>query len=174
MADGDLDQSEFGIAFTFTRPVPAYYRDANGITLVAPIDVPRFDHDPVGKPLGLLIEGATYFGQADRPLLDPLMLPEDITGQETTVFHATVDVAGEITRSAWYSRNAPATINALLSGAGHHIEIGVILGFREKKGASDRTGYVRYRGHSWSLATLLSAGSGAVLADDAGRPLIGG
>lgn len=174
MADGDLDQSDFDAAFAFTRPLASEYRDANGDNQSAAIDVPRFDHDEEGNPLGLLIEGGPWLGQADSALIDPLMLPEDITGQEVTIFHMFAQTDGAIVRRAWYSRDAIAMINGLLAGAGRHVSIGLIAGYRENKGQPGETGYVRYRGQSWGLATLISAGGDTVLADEADRPLIGG
>jgi len=167
MAAGDLDQSDFSVAFAFTRPLAAAYRDANGDDQSAVIDNPRFDHDAQGNPLGLLVEGGPYLGQADRALIDPLMLPADIAGQEVTIFHAVTDSDSTIIRRAWYSRDAIGMINGLLAGAGHHAEIGLISGFRENKG-----GYVRYRGQSWMLAPLIAASATHLLADDAGRPLL--
>jgi len=44
--------------FNFTRPYTADYYNASGNLVTAPIDQPRFDHDPItNDPLGLLIEG---------------------------------------------------------------------------------------------------------------------
>ncbi|VWX62572.1 hypothetical protein [Sphingorhabdus sp. 109] len=174
MADGDIDQSDFAVAFTFARPLAAAYRDANGDSQSAAIDTPRFDHDSDGNPLGLLVEGGPYLGQADRTLIDPLMLPENIVGEEVTILHSMTDIDGTIIRRAWYSRDAIAMINGLLAIAGRHAEIGLIAGFRENKGEPDETGYVRYRGQSWHLVPLISATGGVFLADAAGRPLIGG
>lgn len=44
--------------FTFERPYTADYYDSAGVLQTAPINTPRFDHDPTTKDsLGLLIEG---------------------------------------------------------------------------------------------------------------------
>lgn len=69
-------------------------------------------------------------------------------------------------RRAWYSRNVAAAIDALLAQAGHHLEIGVIMGFRR-----NIDGAVRYRDQVWTLAGVLMVGS-AALTDGEGRPII--
>jgi hypothetical protein len=173
MADGDLGQDDFDVAFSFSRPIAADFVSAAGTIQNAAVDAPRFDHDTNGDPLGLLIEGGPVLGQADRVKIDPLMLAEDIVGQEVTVFHARTMPDGTVERRAWYSRDAIATINGLLAGVGRHHSIGLIAGFRENKGGPEETGYVRYRGQSWQLAELLAVGDGKLLSDEAGRPLIG-
>lgn len=165
----DLKQAQFGIAFDFTRPLAADYRNAAGAIVEAAIDAPRFDHDEAGIALGLLVEGGPYLGQADRARLDPLMLPEDYPGSEMTVLHARTLAGGSIERRAFYTRDAKAMIDALLNGAGHHRSVGVIAGFRENKG-----GFVRYRGQSWYLPELLATGAGDLVGDGNGRALTGG
>lgn len=167
----DLDQRDFDIAFAFSRPTAAAYRNAAGQQLTAPVDVPRFDHDD-SAPIGLLIEPGLQLGQADRVALDPLMIPEAMLTAQVTVLHA-LDMGQGVVRRAWYSENVVATINALLGIAGHHSMIGVIAGFRERKGTRFEAGFVRYRAQSWYLTRALAASATAALSDDAGRPLIG-
>lgn len=167
----DLDQRDFDIAFAFSRPTAAAYRNMAGQQLTAPVDVPRFDHDD-GLPLGLLIEPGLQLGQADRVRFDPLMIPEQMLTGQVTVLHA-LDMGQGLVRRAWYSENVVATIDALIGISGRHAMIGVIAGFRERKGTRFEAGYVRYRAQSWYLTRALAASTTAVLTDDAGRPLIG-
>lgn len=172
MADGDLDQGDFDIAFAFVRPTAAAYRNGAGAIVLAAADTPRFDHLGDGTPLGLLVQPGEQLGQADRVRLDPLMLPEDLIAGRVTVFHA-LDIGTGLVRRAWYSEDAKATIDACLSIAGHHQAIGVIAGFRARQGGRFEAGFVRYRRQSWSLTRVLAANAGAALTDDDGRPLIG-
>lgn len=171
MADGDLDQRDFDIAFAFSRPNAAAYRNAAGALVTAPVDTPRFDFEE-GVSLGLLVETGAELGQADRTRFDPLMVPEALLTKRVTVLHA-LDMGSGLVRRAWYSEDLTATLDALLSIAGHHAHIGVLEGYRKRKGSRFEAGYVRYRGQSWYLTRALSAGPGLVLADDADRPLIG-
>lgn len=173
MADGDLDQGDFDIAFAFTRPGAAAYRNAAGALVQAGINVPRFDHLPDGTPRGFLVQPGEQMGQADRALLDPLMLPAELLSDRVTVLHA-LDTGTGLVRRAWYSQDAKATIDACLSIAGHHLSIGVIAGFRARQGSRFEPGFVRYRRQSWSLTRALAASSLAALSDEDGRPLIGG
>ncbi|PXW79001.1 hypothetical protein C7451_10163 [Blastomonas natatoria] len=172
MADGDLDQGDFDIAFAFTRPTAAAYRNAAGAVTTAGPGVPRFDHLPDGTPRGLLVQPGEQLGQADRVRLDALMLPADLLSARVTVLHA-LDIGGGLVRRAWYSEDAKATIDACLGIAGHHVSIGVIAGYRARQGSRFEPGFVRYRRQSWALTRVLAANTVAALADDAGRPLIG-
>jgi hypothetical protein len=179
VADGDLFQQDFGVAFDFSRSEAAAYLDGEGEEQTAPIDAPRFDHDGDGAARGLLITPGSDLGTQDRIALDPLMLPEALvdgprlSDLEATVFHAFVPLGADpwvIERRAWYTRDARATIDGLLSQAGHHLDIGVISGFRANLG-----GFVRLRGHVWTLAgVLLDQAGGAALttAADEGKPII--
>ena len=173
MADGDLDQGDFDIAFAFTRPTAAAYRNPGGALVEAAIDAPRFDHLPDGTPRGLLVETGDQLGQADDVRLDALMLPEDLLSARVTVLHA-LDMGAGLVRRAWYSEDAKATIDACLSIAGHHVSIGVIAGYRARQGSRFEPGFVRYRRQSWALTRVLAASSIAALGDEGGRPLIGG
>lgn len=168
----DLDQRDFDIAFSFSRPTIAAFRTAQGTAISAPVDTPRFDHDQDGNRRGLLVEPGALLGQADRVSFDPLMLPVELLDAQVTVLHA-VDQGNGLIRRAWYSEDAVATINSLLKIAGHHHMIGVLAGFRERKGSRFEAGFVRYRQQSWYLARALAADQTRALADDAGRPLIG-
>jgi hypothetical protein len=172
MADGDLDQGDFDIAFAFTRPNAAAYRNAAGAIVLAGTNAPRFDHLSDGTPRGLLVQPGQQLGQADRVRLDPLMLPEDLLVGRVTILHA-LDIGAGIVRRAWYSENAKATIDACMSIAGHHVSIGLIAGYRARQGSKFEPGFVRYRRLSWSLTRAIAATQAAALADDDGRPLIG-
>lgn len=172
MAATDLTQADFDIAFAFARSEASAYVDAAGGDQVAPIDVPRFDHDPAGASRGLLLTPGTDLGTADRIAIDPLMLPAPLVDgaasgeREATVFHAFVPLGADpwiIDRRAWYTRQATAMIDGLLAQSGHHVEIGVVTGFRPNLG-----GFVRLRGEVWTLPAGLSGnGAGAALAVDA-------
>ncbi|MEZ5709716.1 MAG: hypothetical protein R3E02_10055 [Blastomonas sp.] len=168
MADGDLSQAEFDLAFAFSRPLAAAYRNGAGVLVQAAIDAPRFDHDATGAPLGLLIEPGSWLGAADRPLFDPLMLPDDMAGREATILQEFDDGRGAELRRAFYTRNAVAAIGSLMRQAGHHRALGVIDGFAPNMG-----GHVRYRGQSWYLPRIVGTGmDGFALGDGEGHALI--
>lgn len=168
-----LRAAQFGTAFSFSRAAAAAYRDAGGLVQTAPADAPRFDHDGTGTPLGLLTGSGAEPGAGDRLSIETAMLPADMLvpvppyDGSATVFHRFDTGAGE-QRRAWYSRDARATINALLAQAGHHKEIGVIRGHKQPNGD-----VVRYRGQAWLLPPLLvQAGTGERVTDGEGRPVI--
>lgn len=162
--DGDIGQAHFDGWFDFARPVPAAYRDAGGVLVTAAVDVPRFDHDADGKAIGLLVEPGAALGQADRVRLQA----DSIGPVLATIFHARRLSDGSIERRAWYSRDPQATINACLAGAGHHLSIGAIAGYRANLG-----GFCRYRDVDWQLTDLIAADAGRAIGDGAGRALIG-
>jgi len=162
----DLTQDDFSVAFSFARSAAGSYRDAAGVVRSAAVDVPRFDHDEAGAPLGLLIAPGADIGEHDRIELDPFMLPEDlVTGIDDTTRRATIlhafTPAGEtaLRRNAWYSRNTKFMVDALLRQAGRHQSIGVIEGFRINLG-----GLVRYRGHDWWLPGVLQTEGASLIA----------
>lgn len=167
MADGDLTSADFAAWFDFTRPTQLPYLDATGAAQLADPDVPRFDHDDMGAPLGLLVERGAVPGQSDRAVLQAGVLASSVN-TDCTVLHARTLDDGSVERRAWYSRDPAMTINAMMLFAGHHCSIGVIPGYRENKG-----GYVRYRGFSWMLPGFIATGDGPVLADDQDRPILG-
>lgn len=183
MADpGELTSADFDLAFTFARSEAAVYRAADGSEAEAAIDAPRFDHDDLGNPRGLLISPGSDMGRQDRTAIDPLILPADIVegegaaDRDVTIFHAfrpaqdgepdqTAFEAG-IEYRAWYARDAAARIDALLRQPGHHLTIGVVRGFRPNSNGS-----VWYRGRFWQLPGAVRTGS-AALTDGTGKPLI--
>lgn len=162
MADGDLTSAEFDLAFTFSRSEAAIYRNAAGIEQTAPINAARWDHAADGTPLGLLIGAGSDLGHNDRIAIDPLILPATLAdfttvgASDATVLHHFDDGTGAM-RRAWYTRNARATIDALLAQQGHHLSIGVIPGLR-----APENGYVRYRGEAWVPPPLLVSGNAFV------------
>lgn len=171
----ELGPDDFALAFTFSRSAPAPYRDAAGVEQVAAVNVPRFDHDETGRPLGLKVSRGAELGQEDRPRLDPLILPADLVEspdpaeREVTVFHHWLAEGAQAERrDAWYSRNAVAAIDALGRQAGNHLAFGVVRGFVPNRG-----GEARLRAQSWTLAgyLLASTATGRVLTDGA-NPLI--
>ena len=163
-----LGPDSFAIAFDFSRSEAAAYVNAAGANVTAAIDAPRFDHDPGGVELGLLVTAGSDFGAQDRVTIDPAMLPVELltgAGEAATVFHW-FDGGSGPQRRAFYSRAAQATIDALLAQAGHHLAIGAVPGFRPNKG-----GFVRYRGEAWQLPGIVTS-SGAGLLGQPGRALL--
>lgn len=171
-----LTSAQFDLAFTFARSEAAQHRNGAGALVTAAVDAPRFDHDIAGAPLGFLTGVGADLGGGDRVAIDPLMLPAALlTGElpgdrDATVFHRFDTGSGE-QRRAWYSRDVTATIAALLHQAGHHLELGVVAGFRRNEDGRTAAGFVRYRGEVWQLPELLGV-TGGVLADLEDRPLI--
>jgi len=173
MAESDLFQADLDLAFSFARSEGGAYRDSAGAVQMAAPDVPRFDHDAGGVPRGLLIAAGMGLGGGDRLTIDPLILPADLFAPASlavTIFHRFDGGSGDA-RFAYYSRNVVSTINALLMQAGHHLEIGVIRGFRSVADDIPGANFVRYRGGMWQLPAVLASG-GALVTDGAGRPLI--
>lgn len=177
MPTGDLRRANFGAAFTFVRSETAPYRNANGTAVTAGVNTPRFDHGADGTAFGLLLSAGADIGGRDRTRIRASALPDDLFDAGTpgacdvTILHRyAAPVANDAdrveVRHAWYSRNVKNAIDALLMQAGHHLEIGVLRGFRP-----NYSGMVRFRGHTWALAGVLMAGS-VPLNDGAGRPLI--
>lgn len=164
---GGLTSADFDIAFLFTRSEIATYRDAAGAMQNAAVDVPRFDHDPTGIALGLKVSLGSEIGGHDRPAIDPLMLPAEMTSgaAEATVFHRFDPGTGEV-RRAYYTRSARVTIDRLLAQIGHHREIGVVAGFRPID-----NGMIRFGGNAWDPPALIAVGI-QLIEDGFDRPLI--
>lgn len=166
-----LTSAAFATAFTFARSEAVQHRNAAGAVVTAAAGTPAFDHDPAGAPLGLLVSEGVELGGHDRIALDPLMLPAALIGgtgegdREVTVLHCFDAGSGEECRAV-FSRNALATIDALLDQPGHHKSIGVVPGFRPAEG-----GVVHYRGRIWLLPELL-ASAGVPIADSSVRPVL--
>ena len=162
MAEIRLTGRDIDLAFAFARTEPGTYRDATGAVRTAPPGAPRLDHDAAGAPLGLLVAPGEDFGGGDRLTIDPLMLPARFfdfatpQASDATVFHHFNDGTGPV-RRAWYSRNARATIDALLRLAGHHLEIGAVAGHRPPE-----AGLVRYRGQGWLPPGIVLSGARGV------------
>ena len=171
-----LTSTQFDLAFLFARSEAAQFRNGAGALVTAAIDAPRFDHSAEGEPLGFLTGAGADLGGGDRVTIDPLMLPVALlTGElpgdrDATVFHH-FDAGAGAQRRAWYTRDVTATFDALLHQAGHHLELGVVAGFRPNAGSFGSAGFVRYRGAVWYLPELLGV-TGGVLADLSDRPLI--
>jgi hypothetical protein len=184
-----LRASQFAIAFDFARSEAASARGADGVVRSLAANLPRFDHDPAGKPRGLLVTSGTEPGGQDRSAFDPLMLPaaltegDDLAARAATVYHAFVPLSASqteggvsaapqeafeaaIIRRAFYTRDAARLIDALIRSAGHHLVIGTHAGFAE-----NRDGVARYRGKLWLLPQGLSGGDGA-LTSSPDKPLI--
>lgn len=173
MAATDLAQSDFDLAFSFSRSEAAPFRDAQGNVQSAPQDTPRFGFGAAGDPIGLIISPGADLGGQDRVRIDPLMLPAGLVEPENaieaaaTIFHAFIPQgASEVERRAIYSRNSAVSINALLRQSGNHLEIGVVAGFRE-----NLNGVVRFRQQEWKLPGAVEAGD-RILADGDGHSVI--
>lgn len=152
-------------------------RDASGTLVAGVVNQPRWDHDADGNPRGLLIAPGFELGGGDRVTIKAGALPAEVFdlltpyAADVTILHrfapaVTDNGQWQDVRRAWYSRNAKAAIDALLAASGHHLEIGLVRGFRR-----NIDGVVRYRDQAWQLAGMLLVGS-AALTDGDGRPLI--
>jgi hypothetical protein len=166
MEANDIRREYFPEWFDFARPTAAPHRNAAGALVMAAVDSPRFDYDGDGTSLGLLVEPGALLGQADRARLQT----GAIGAGAVTLFHLWRR-AGESANlhHAYYTRDPEAMVNACLGQAGHHLQIGLIPGFRVNLG-----GYVRYRSADWQLARLLGDGSDTAIGDDVGRALLAG
>lgn len=150
-----LVDQPFATTFAFARGRAADYLDAAGAPATAPVDVPRFDHDGTGAPLGLLLEGRPEFARAD--LLS--VLDGDWNTPEGTVLHEYA-VGGQIERRAWYAPiNARATVNACLRVKGHHRRIAYVPVYLKNRG-----GFVRWRHADYALGGVVAVDAGVVLA----------
>ena len=160
----------FASLFLFSRPRAAVGRNASGELVSYGPNVPRFDHDEAGMPLGLLIERGPFPGQGDRLELDRSQ-PWWETSDRWSILHAHRPPAatGAIVRQVHYcdARTAPALVDACLAIAGHHVTIGAVPGTLEP----NRRGEVRYAGHAWALAQLLALDRDVILSA-AQRPVI--
>ncbi len=154
---------KFADLFAFARPNAAPYRRADGSLVTAAIDAPRFDHDPGGVSLGLLVEAGAEMGQHDRVTL---RAPVAIEGA-TTVFHETINAAGAIVRRAHYTLNASATINACLAQVARHRAIGAVAGF-----LPIRAGVVAYKGKRWTPPAIITLADGRPIELAAGLRLL--
>jgi hypothetical protein len=140
--------------------------------VAAAIDAPRFDHDDAGQGAASVTAGADL-GGADRAALqagfDLGSLDDFATpgASDCTVLHRYAlpadDTSWADVRRAWYSRNARATVKALLGQAGHHLQIAVVPGFRP-----NISGIVHHRGYQWLVARSMPA-SARLPMDLAGR-----
>ena len=172
----DYRQRDFASLIAFSRSEAGSYRDATGAIVAAAIDAPRFDHDDAGQARGFLVTAGADLGGADRAALqagfDLGSLDDFATpgASDCTVLHRYALPADDANwadvRRAWYSRNARATVKALLGQAGHHLQIAVVPGFRP-----NISGIVHHRRYQWLVAGALDAGIGAIT-DGLGRPLI--
>lgn len=172
-----LTSADIDLVFSFARSDALPYRDAGGDVVTAPADAPRFDHDEGGQPLGLLVTPGYELGGGERLAVDPMMLPEALlpgpdvptpgTARDATVLHRFRPPGGDETRRAYYTRDVRAAIDRLMAQAGHHAEIGVVAGFLPNRG-----GWVRYRGAAWQTPGVMATGGGALLAAEAGKPLV--
>jgi len=143
----------FAALFAFQRPSVAPYRKSDGTLSVAPADVPRFDHDAGGSPLGLLVEAGAEMGQHDSIAL---RAPVPIEGA-ATVFHEVANADG-IQRRAHYTLNATATVNACLAQVCHHRAIGAVAGF-----VAIRSGVVAYQGKRWTPPAIVTLADGKAI-----------
>lgn len=163
----DLVKRPFGETFTFSRPGPADYTDANGDPQTAAANVARFDFAPGGILKGLLVEPGSGFGQHDAIVTVDGWQGDDMG----TVLHE-IEEDGVVRRVAFYSRTMKATVDGRLRAAGHHRSIIAIPGFLRNRG-----GYVRFDRRNWQLGRAIAiedVPGAPVLGDDAGRIIIEG
>lgn len=163
-----LVKRPFGETFTFSRPIAAPYRDANGNLQSAPMDSPRFDHEPDGTAKGLLVESGAEIGQHDAL---KTVAGWDVVKKGMVLHEYEHD--GVVRRVAFYTENVKAMTDACLRWTVHHREIIALDGWKRNRG-----GYVRFDGRNWPLGGALAVQPGplpsAVLAAEAGKPLIEG
>lgn len=161
-----LVDQPFGATFTFARKGSATYRAFNGAVVSVPTDVPRFDHDWAGRPLGLLIEGRPDRWRPDRLAIKP----GDWAVPGGTVLHAVLDDAGEIQRSAWYSAQDPVeAVNACLRMIGRHQLIAYVPGY-----IRNQDGWVRWRRYRYRLGRIIQASAATAIGASANAPLLEG
>lgn len=155
----DLGQSSFAATFSLQRASTAPVRNAAGAVVEAAANQPRFDHDASGAPRGLLIEAAQGEQAADILAMLPDRLPGLPDGEAATVLHAVgheTATGWKVERRCWYSRNALATVQALLRMAGHHVSIAIFPGFLPPV-AGQGGPIVRYRGREWQTPARILA-----------------
>lgn len=161
-----LVDQPFADTFVFSRGDRGSYRDAGGVERLARIDVPRFDHDPDGAPLGLLVEGHPLRWSPDRLSVQD----GDWAVTRGTVLHEFATPAGVIERRAWYAPLDPvAAVDACLSIAAHHREIAYLPALLRNRG-----GYVRWGRRDWSLGGLILAEANVALVETAALILLEG
>lgn len=154
-----LVDQPFADTFDFVRGRVAPYRDAAGTLASAPADVPRFDHDPDGGPLGLLVEGRPQTPFADKCVAKDGDWYAGLTA--STVLHAFAAEDGLVSRRAWYAgpQGPRAIISGCLNAKGWHRMIAVVPGHLPNRG-----GEVRWRNAFWSLGGVVLVQPGTVLA----------
>lgn len=149
----------FADRFDFRRSRAATYRNANGAPALAAVDQPRFDHDATGQPIGLIVDAGPELGQQDRVMLRAAIAIDGAA----TVLHAITRADGSIERHAYYTRDATATVQALLGVAARHRAIGAVAGFLPRTGT-----VVRYRGRDWSAPGVIVTPAGAPIGTTTG------
>lgn len=154
----------FAATFDFARSAPANVRNRLGVMTTVAADVPRFDHDRAGKPIGLLVKAGADLGQRDRVKLKAPAVPNEAA----TVLHAIV-VDGLLVRRAHYTMVPNITIDALLRLAGRHQAIGAVPGFLPLRG-----NVIRFRGAEWQGPTIVTIAPGVAIAAADAVPLLGG
>ena len=178
----DSSRADFAAIFTFGRPVPAPVRAADGSVVTVAPDSPRLGYDEGGLPDGLVVERGAFLGQGDRVRLRPGLIEElDEDGEPLpfTVLHelrmpAKNGEGGSIERRAWFTTSPRATVDACLSAEGTHRQIAVFPGYLPARPDAAGALTVRVRRQSWVTAQALAANNARAIADEDGRPLIGG
>ena len=142
-------------SFVFSRGRAAPYRSDTGQIVMAAADVPRFDHDAQGRPLGLLIEGRPQTRHADVLTCKPGAWE---TGK-ATVLHEFTTPAGELKRRACYVLDDHrATVDGFMNTKGWHRQIIVLPGHLKNIG-----GAVRWRRFDWVLSAILAIEPGVAV-----------
>lgn len=161
--------NSFAATFVFGRPNAAERRMANGETTLVAANLPRFNHDPAGNRLGLLIEAGSAFGQQDQ--LTPITAEWAEPG-DATVLMEWLGPDGTLYRRANYTKNPVAAVDAALSTIGHLRKIGAVPGFLANRAKPGQIGYVHYRSIDWILGSALLVADGVALGDGSGRTMI--
>lgn len=155
----------FANVFRFGRPTVSNYRGPGGGRVQADVDVPRFDHDAGGAPIGLLVDLGSEMGQHDAVALAEAVVPAG----PATVLHETAGDDSVIVRRAHYTLDANITIDACLRQAGHHRSVGAVAGF-----VKIRDGVVPYRGKRWAPPAVIVLADGRAIGIDAATALLTG
>lgn len=161
-----LVDQPFYDTFIFSRGCAARYRDADGVWQLAAKNIPRFDHDATGAPLGLLVEGRPDEWRPDRLRV----LDGDWALDAGTVLHIFETPQGDMRRNAWYTPFDPkAAIDACLGAKGWHRLIAYVPGYLRNRG-----GYVRWARQDYALGGVLLSEPGIAIGAADTIPLLEG
>lgn len=141
--------------FDFSRSRVAPYRDDTGAVVDAAIDEPRLDHDALGNPIGLLIEGNPDTIQVDTCRIVSSEVQVNVAA---TILHELINHNGEHKQVAILTPDGRTTLNARLALRGHHVRLAHFVGYRPVI-----DGFVRWANELWQVPAELDIGDGNFL-----------